>query len=350
MNRYEIPGLAERPTWWRVRPDEISAQVQAARKGSVRNLATTPGGFPVWSLAYGGAPPAASASNWPSGSSSRNLASYKTGTGERQSVMLLCGIHGAEPEGVIGALNVISLLERGEDLRGQARPDLLALLARYRLLILPCVNMDGRAVSPDHLRGASDDQFRRASQGYWKDGSLIGYPTCKEYAPLPLDRVGHPGGYPNAAGYNIMHDAAPGDLRTEEARAVLKLAADEQVDLILNMHSHSIAARMLGQTQLCYPLHHSRNVAYQQRTHDALQAAGLRPAPVMAPGKGALNINTALAMACGGLPLTFEYPTTEPWSFDELLEHTYVVLKCMLEHGLAEPFSPRESVARGREA
>ena len=130
----------------------------------------------------------------------------------------------------------------------------------------------------------------------------------------------------------------------------MKLAADEQVDLIMNMHSHGMGARMLGQTIMCYPLHHTRTVAYQQRVHDALQEAGLRPAPVMKPGKGALNINSALAMACGGLPLTFEYPTGDEWSFDELLEHSYVVLRCMLEHGLSEPFAPREAVARGRDS
>ena len=81
----------------------------------------------------------------------------------------------------------------------------------------------------------------------------------------------------------------------------------------------------------------------------ALQKAGLRPAPVMKPGKGALNINSALAMTCGGLPLTFEYPTGDEWSFDDLLEHSYVVLRCMLEHGQSEPYAPREAVAHGRE-
>ena len=138
------------------------------------------------------------------------------------------GVPPAETESVAGAVNMLSLLETGRDLKGNPRPHLLDLMSRYRVVILPCVNMDGRAVSPDHLRGADLDQFRRASQGYWTDGTEIGYPACKEYAPLPLERVGHPGGYPNADGYNIQHDCCPGDLRTPEARGVLKLVADEQ--------------------------------------------------------------------------------------------------------------------------
>ena len=56
--------------------------------------------------------------------------------------------------------------------------------------------------------------------GYHKDGSLIGWRGSKEYFPLPIDRVSFPGGYPNADGVNIMHDATPGDIRSEEAKGI----------------------------------------------------------------------------------------------------------------------------------
>ena len=101
MKRYEIDGLVERPAWWKVRPDEINAQAEAVQKGSARRIATTPGGLPVWSVAYGGEAPQPGTSNWPSGSSSRNVASYRTGEADPQTVMLLCGIHGAGMSGKI---------------------------------------------------------------------------------------------------------------------------------------------------------------------------------------------------------------------------------------------------------
>lgn len=46
----------------------------------------------------------------------------------------------------------------------------------------------------------------------------------------PLERVGYPGGYPNAEGYIIMHDATPGDLRTAAEAAILRLCSRWRVD------------------------------------------------------------------------------------------------------------------------
>ena len=349
--RYEIPHLAERPAWWKVRPEEITAAVRAARKGQVQQIATTPGGFPVWAVSYGFARAKPGTATWASGSNSRSVASYRTGEGAPQVVALVCCVHGAEPEATVGALNLMELLERGKDLRGQERPALVELARQYRLVILPCVNMDGRAASPDHLRGASEDEFVRASQGVWKDGTKIGYPGCKEYVPLPLERVAHPGGYPNSAGYNIMHDSNPGDIRTDEARGLLRLIGDEQADLVLHLHSHSIGGQVLGASLLAYPLHVQRTHAYKQRVHDALEQARLRPARVYPlEQRGGIGLGTACAMASGGLSLVFEQAATSEWTFDEALETFYVTVETFLQWGLKEPFSPRSLVATGKES
>ena len=345
----KIEGLVDRPHWWQVRVDEIGRAVRAVRKGQVRQIASTPGGFAVWAVAYG--PPQApiGTATWALGSASRNLASYRTSEGGPQVVMLVAGVHAAEAEAVVGVANTISLLETGRDLRGVERPGLVELAGRYRLILLPCVNMDGRAVSPDHLRGASEEDFVRASQGAWTDGTNVGYPECKEYAPLPLEKVAHPGGYPNADGYNIMHDCCPGDLRTDEARGLLKLVADEQADLVLHMHSHSIGGQVLGASLLAYPLHVERCHAYKQRVHDALAEAGLRPAPVHPiHQRGGINLTLACTMASGALAITFEQSATADWTFDEALETFYVTVETYLRWGLTEPFSPREIAARGK--
>ena len=346
--RYEIPYISSRPGWWKVRCEEVTEAVQSVRQGTVRRIAVTPGGRPVWAVSCGAPQAVPGTAAWVSAAGSRNRTSYKTGPDGPQVVVLVCGVHAAEAEATAGAVNLISLLETGKDLRGQPRPALTELIRHYRLIILPCVNMDGRAVSPDHLRGASDEDFRKASQGVWKDGSPVGYPACKEYAPLPLDRVAHPGGYVNSEGYNIMHDCSPGDIRTPEARGVLNLVAEEQADLILHMHSHPIGGQILGETLMAYPLHVERIHQYKQRVFDALSAAGLRPAPVHGhEHRTGINLATACCMASGGLSPVFEQPTTAGWTFEEMLETWYTTVETFLKHGAAERFSPRDAVAKG---
>lgn len=349
FERFEYPGLQPCPDWWRVRVDEIDAAAMAVEAGEVARVAVTPNGHSVWAVSYG--PPQAQpgTGTWAIASNSGTVGAYKTDPDGPQVVVLVCCVHGAEPESTAGAMNLISLMETGQDLRGTERPELVELAANYRLVILPCVNMDGRDVSPDTLRGASQEDFVRASQGMWADGTSVGYPTCKKYSPLPLEQLQHPGGYPNGDGYNIMHDACPGDLRTAEATGLLKLIADEQADLIVHLHSHSIGGRVLHPSMLGYPLHAGRIHAYQQRVHDALDGAGLRPADVLGPGGlSGINLVTASSMASGGLALTHEQSATDGWTFDEAVEEFYVVLETFLRHGLDEPFSPREAVARGR--
>ena len=346
--RYEIAGLVERPGWWQVRVEEVERIVASAKRGQARQIATSPLGYAVHAVAYGHDAPQPGTATWASASASRELTAYKT-RDQPQSIVLLCGMHGAEPEAVCGAVNLISLLETGKDLRGVERAEMVELAGHYRLLIVPCLNPDGRHVSPDHLRGASQDDFRRASQGSWRDGSLIGYPSCKQYHPLPLDEVGHPGGYPNAAGFNIQHDSCPGLVFTDEARGLYRLIHEEQTDLLINMHSHGMPPRALPPSLCCYPLHAARTASYLQRIADDLDAAGLRPAPVMDPaGRGAIGVNTAVAQISGGLAVTFEHPTIADYSFEEILEIFYVTVECFLRHGLEEPFAPREAVKRGR--
>jgi hypothetical protein len=347
--RCEVAGLAERPAWWKVRCDEIEAGVKRIKNGTVEEIAKSSLGMPVFAVSYGGRRATPGTATWAIGSNSRNMGSCKTDESGAQVVMLVCGVHGAEAEAVAGAMNLVALLETGADLRGRPRPGLLELIKDYRLVILPCVNMDGRSVSPDHLRGASAEDFVRASQGVWNDGRLVGYPGCKEYAPLPLDKVQHPGGYPNGQGYNIMHDCAPGDIRTAEARGLLKLVADEQADLVLHMHSHQIGGLTLGAPIMAYPLHVERSNVYKIRVHDALAKAGLRPAPPYpVEQRTGVNLASACAQASGGLSIVFEQSAMADWTFDEMLETFYVGIETFLEWGRKEPFSPRLAVARGK--
>ena len=166
-----IPGLEARPDFWRVRPDEMIAGCESVKKGRAEVIAHTPLGYPVHAVFYGDFSEPPPQSNWSAGSASTSWKSYYGEQEHKQTILLIAGVHGAEPESGAGALNLIRMLETGQDYRGKTDPELIELASRYRLIIVPCVNMDGRALSPDHLRNVDHHTFRIASQGAWLDGS-----------------------------------------------------------------------------------------------------------------------------------------------------------------------------------
>lgn len=351
FKKFEIANLEERPDFWRVRPEEIEALCQSVKVGRSEIVARTPAGRPVYAVFYGDFTEEAPQTNWSAGASSTTWKSYVGNKPDKQTVMFIAGVHGAEAESVAGAVNLIQLLETGKDFRGKADAELVELIKKYRLIIMPCVNMDGRAISPDHLRNVSYEEFRAASQGTWLDGSLIGWRGSKEYFPLPLDKVSFPGGYPNSAGVNIMHDATPGDVRSAEARAVVALVARWRVDLLLNGHSCEYAAAIIAPSIVNYPNNVERGLDCANKVNQAFADAGLRKTvPTLKPSQ-TVNLNTLAMMASGALALTLECTVSgdrpkEPtrlYSFEQLMEPNFIMLRVLLKDGLEKPFVDRSS-------
>ena len=358
---FEVPGLKPRPDFWKVRPAEIIELCESATKCSRKEvICHTPLGYPVYALFYGDFNEPPPQTNWSAGKGSTTYRNYYgRQQGGVQTFLFIAGVHGAEPETVAGAMNLIKMLETGTDFRGRKDQKFLDLVGKYRFIVVPCVNMDGRAISPDHLHEVDWVTFRKVSQGTWKDGSLVGWRGSKAWFPLPLDKVSYPGGYPNADGYNIMHDAAPGDLRTEEAKALLKLAARWRVDAVLNGHSYEWEPSVLMPGAIDYPEKLERTCEVRYRCNLAMHKAGLikvEPKPpsedTRRPAGAGFNINTLFALASGALTLTLEcsvsYDKNKPnisptrtYTFDELLEVTYVTVKAILECGLEKPFVNR---------
>lgn len=348
---YQIEGLEPKPDFWRVRPDEIMDYCKSIRKGHVEVAARTPLGYPVYAVYYGDFNEAPPQTNFGAGNSSSAISSYLGRPADApQTIMFIAGVHGSEPETVAAAMNMLSLLETGKDFRGREYPEFLELASRYRLIIMPCVNMDGRSIAPDHFRGQPYEIFRGCSQGWWKDGSLIGWMGSKEWFPLPLDKVLFPGGYPNSEGYNIMHDITPGDVRTEEARAVYRLIARWRVDFLLNGHSCEYEPFMIYPSSVDTPEHVSRGTELCTSINTALYEAGLRrwPASVGAPSR-TLNISNMTNLCSGGLGLTLECyhgcankdGVTVDYSFDQLMEPAFIALTAVMRDGISRPLADR---------
>lgn len=346
FNAYKIVGLPEHPSWWQVRTDEISAIVENAKIAKKKILCRTANNYPLFALYYNCEQIQDNGVNWSAAGSSSNPDKYKSTGYEKQTVLICAGIHGAEPEGVEAVLNLISLMETGKDLRGKENERLLKLLKSYRLICLPCVNMDGRSICPDHLRGASYEQFRKASQGAWLNGKYINWQESKEYFPLPLGKVEFPGGYPNGNGYNIMHDCAPGCLKTAEAAAILELVEKEQADLFLNLHSHEGMPVLLQAGKFNYEAHVVRGSELHKKVTDAFKNNNLIPqeTPYSNSFGQTINLNTAVTMASGALSLTFESTVSDKLTFDQILESHYILFEEILKDGVKQNFSPRKEI------
>ena len=342
--------IEPRPDWWRVRPREIVDLCRSVRRGRMEVIAETPAGFPVCAVFYGDFSEPPPQTNWSAGSSSSTYTSYcSRKAGDPQTFLFLAGVHGAEAESVCAAVNLIQMLETGKDFRGKSDPELLDLIGKYRFIIVPCVNMDGRAISPDHLRKIGYEDFRRASQGTWADGSLIGWRGSKEYFPLPLDRVAYPGGYPNAAGLNIMHDACPGHIRTAEARGLLRLCERWRVDAALNGHSCEHEPNMIVPSLLNYPAHAERGAELATRIQQAFHEAGLRKKPQTTPLQAnsvSFNLNTMMTLASGAYTQTLECSVWSGFDFEQLIEPNFIALKILLADGLRKPFCDRGEMLR----
>jgi hypothetical protein len=348
---FEIPGLEPRPEFWQVRPDEVIKACKAVRNGKVEVVAKTPLGYPVYAVFFGEFNEAVPQTNWSAGNSSTTKDAYiGDAPKDRQTILFVAGVHGSEPENVAAAVNMISLLDTGKDLLGREDKEFLELASKYRIIIMPCVNMDGRLISPDHFRNQPYEVFRAASQGTWKDGSLIGWKGSKMWFPLPLDKVSYPGGYPNSKGYNIQHDACPGDIRTDEAKAVLRIMARWRVDFMLNGHSCQYAPFLIYPSQVETAAHEKRADELCRKVNTAFFEAGLRPDNKQG-GKHTTTINiTNLTNWCsGGLGITLEnnhscYDANGKiclQSFEQMMAPAFVALKVIMADGLERPLAER---------
>ena len=345
--RYELNGIAPRPEWWRVRPDEIQEDCRNVRVGKSRVIAHTPLNLPIYAVTYYDFSPPERKINWSSASGTHHPELYGNGPDAPPTVMVAAGIHGCEVEGVVLLSNLIRLLEVGLDWRGVSRPGLVELASHYRLVLLPCVNMDGRAISPDHRIGADLSECRKAGGGIALNGEPIRWPEMKEHFPLPVDGVRYLGGYPNSEGFNIMHDATPGNFRTSEAAALCRLADECRVDFFLNLHSQPETAScfITAPQMLNYPANIATERVIIRIVTEALKRAGFPSADTSdAPLSNRIDLDTMIALSCGAPVLTLEFPARLSNSFDQILMSGYVVLETILRYGLANGFVDRSTL------
>ncbi|MBQ2889294.1 MAG: hypothetical protein IJE41_02455 [Clostridia bacterium] len=300
----------EKECWKSTQKDmeDIVAKVKNGRVSSIDSA----GGRKVYIIAYGEENDLKRKANYSSACGARDISCYadKNSENYRPTALVVGGMHGAECEGVMASLNLISLLESGTDLKGDRNDALLKSAEGLNLYIIPCANPDGRARFPyQSAVGMSLKDFRYYAQGTWKDGSLCNWPECKRVHPI-IDAADYLGAYYNDDGINMMHDNFSFPM-AEETKFLLKMADKLAPDITLLLHGCADARSELLMPRAVH--NYFKNKAYElsQRLF-AICNENKLPLTPSKPLYGdeepihSFNIVSAITSLCGELCVVYE--------------------------------------------
>ncbi len=287
------------------------------KRGSVDVIGRTAGKREMRAVSYGVPRQGRGTTTFSGSLGFRDVRAFLGADYSKRVYMAMAGVHGGEWEPVAGMVNLISVLETGKDLRGKSWPGITEAAAKLdRIILIPIVNLDGRARIPLRMLADRGGEFfvqEYLNTGGRPDGKLIGWPQVKEFIPLDFSKTQFPGGYPNDAGVNIQHDDFFSARRQPETQALLDLTSRERPDMILNMHT---GANFLDPLRpFIEPSLIPVWEQYYRRVRGRLAKAGLQqssdPSVAGDPSKSGLNpfnLDTALNLNCGALAFVIESP------------------------------------------
>lgn len=294
----------------------IDKEVGQVKKGEVKVVATSPGGFPVYAVYYGVKQDFFSQANYNSAVAARNPGYYAKKDSSSKPVVFFVGpVHGHEIEGIAGLVNLIHVAETGRDCRGEDWLSLQRKLEQCRVIIVPCGNPDGRMRSPyDSFVGLPVEVMTKYGQGTRTDGSSWGWPQAKSVHPMKGD-VGILGAYFNNDGINMMHDDWFSPMAAE-THAILEIARSEAPDITVSLHSHHQTSRILPSAYLPWFMK-LRVDSLTRRVNDRYASAGLPSLPDdwislpdveddSFPPHTSFNLISALHHQSGTMAFTFE--------------------------------------------
>jgi len=321
--------------------DEHLARVKC---GEVRQIGLSPGKRGLYAVAYGEKEPVTHLANLSAALDGRQPEAF-FGTRTRPVMLISNAVHGAEMESIAGALNLISVLETGADLKGQAWPGLQEAAAQVRVVIVPCVNVDGRARVPkDDPTQWSRAEVEHYRHGLKPEGTPLGEAGCK--VPHPRDPAGDGflAGTFNDAGVNPQHSVfLPAGIAPEK-EAMFALALEETPQLVLDCHSCGAGPFLIvGGTGLPERFH--RRQAYLDGACRRLlrDRVGIhRPWGANWGGDVTLTLDSVYYHLCGALPFILESGdgTVEKyrWTHAQIVDTYLTVVEALLTIGVREGF------------
>lgn len=312
------------PAFWVSTVDGVTGFLGGqVHRGKVEVIGLSAGGRPIRAVFYGRGRDGKGTTTFSGALGAGKMHAFIGPDYGKKVYLAMAAVHGGEFEGIVGLVNLLSVLETGKDLRGQPWPGIVAAAEHIdRIIVIPIVNMDGRARVPlrmEAFNGTDGMIAEYLNTGGWRDGKLIGWPACKVFIPLDFSRTQFPGGYPNDNGVNLMHDDFFGSKQPETV-ALFNLAARERPDLILNLHtgvgSDDYYPRM--HRPVCEEALRPAFDGLYRAVHTGLARGGLqgtRDPSVEAEPSRALgsvyNLDTALDYQSGALSVVVEFPSHE---------------------------------------
>ncbi len=309
--RAEKPYLFEPLEFWPVDGGRMEQAIRGVRKGEAVLMGRSAGMRQIWGVTYGDFEPQQPTATISSAMASDHPEAFFNPERRTRPVLAVIGsIHGGETEGIALSMNLIHLMEHGVDLLGRRHDALRDRMREVRLVIVPCLNPDGRAkAAVTHLSGATRDELFLVQQGICQDGSLFAGRKVKEVSPIPPGFLKRMGGYYNDAGVNLQHDDFFGPQLAPENEAVMKLFRRELPDTFITLHAHGAPAAFIGPDAFIAP-------GYQRKQTEAmgyiLSRLVDRGIPILAPEQivtppWSFYFQTWLHHMTGSLPLLFEF-------------------------------------------
>ncbi|HUX97274.1 MAG TPA: M14 family zinc carboxypeptidase [Bacteroidales bacterium] len=308
----------EIPSFWISEYKEVYAFLdKTVKKGKIEVIGTSAGGREIRAVLYGTPRQGKGTTTFSGSLGFGDVRAYRGPDHDKTVYMGMAAVHGGEFEGIVGMVNLISVLETGKDLRGKEWPQIDEIASKInRLILIPVTNPDGRERIPLRMELYRDTDFTVAeylNTGGNAEGKITGWPQIKEFIPMDFSKPGFPGGYPNDAGVNFQHDDFLGRIQPE-TQALFDLTEREKPDLIINMHTGAVFMLMhrpLGEpallpvfdTLFSY-VHSELAVKGLQNTNDPkIEGNSSRT------GTSTYNLDGALNFHCGALSVVVESPS-----------------------------------------
>ena len=302
------------PPFWVGGMDTLKKRLAKVRIGALQEIAQSPGNRPMVLVSYGQREPVSHKANFNSAVGGRQVSAYMDKQARQRPVILFVGpVHGHEVEALTGLVNLIKIMETGQDLRAKQYRELRELGRRCRLLIIPAGNPDGIArMEPRALQGMGLNDVRFWGQGTWSDHRFCGWPQSKRQHPMQGSNVGFLGCYFNDEGINPMHDEFFQPMGPE-APAILNLALEEGPDLAVSLHSHASIPALLRPAYVTMEQQESV-VQLAEQCYALLRERGLpfggvfKAKPEGGTHPSSFNLTSALFHVSGASSFTFECP------------------------------------------
>lgn len=344
------PALFEAPDFWPVSNEDIRMGVGRVRFGDVSTLGHSAGERPIYAVSYGQFEPQSPQTTISSANASDRPGAYFDPQKRTRPVLVLIGsIHGGETEGVALSMNLISIMEEGRDLQGRRQDGLREKLQQVRLVIVPCLNPDGReAAAVSHLNGAELEHLFLVQQGVLCDGTLFRGRKVKEVQPILDSYVRFRGGYYNDVGVNLQHDDFFGPRLAPENEAIRDLFRREIPDCFLSLHAHGGFPSFIAPDAFLSPGYQRKQIEASMYVISRMMDQGIRvmrPEDLVVP-PWSFYFQTWLHHMTGALPLLFEFChglKIRPCSLQDILQTGLILTEGWLDYCLSMGTRPNSN-------